>query len=215
MSPRHVKEGTAKVGTALRLPPGRPLAWVRLALMSSRATSSPALIRLIAILKLSKGLVLLGLGVATLTLRHRDVTDVLGTWVDQLHLDPGGRIVHAVLLHAADVKPRRLVAIGAGMLVYAVLLLTEGTGLWLGRRWAEYFAVILTASFLPLEMYEIARHPTATRVAVLIVNLAIVAYLVARLRDRRHRSRRHGGGRHGPRRHSESVISRAPRLEKR
>jgi len=141
------------------------------------------LLRLIAAFKLMKGLLLAVLGVATINLRHRDVTEVLGTWVDQLHLDPGGRLVHGLLLHTADLRARRLVAIGAGMLVYAALLLTEGCGLLLRRRWAEYLTVVATGALIPLELYEIARHRTGTRLAVLVVNVAIVWYLVIRLRE--------------------------------
>ena len=143
-----------------------------------------ALLRLIAAFKLAKGLLLIVLGVATISFRHRDVTAVLGTWVDQLHLDPGGRLVHGLLTHAADFHARRLVAIGAGMLVYAALLLTEGFGLLLRKRWAEYLTVVATAALVPLEIYEIARHLTWTRVTVLVVNIVIVWYLVIRLRSR-------------------------------
>ena len=141
-------------------------------------------LRLIAAFKLIKGLLLVILGVATIRFRHRDVTAVLGTWVDQLHLDPGGRLVHGLLVHAADFHARRLVAIGAGMLVYAALLLTEGFGLLLRRRWAEYLTVLATGLLVPLELYEIARRPTWTRLAVLAVNVVIVWYLVIRLRER-------------------------------
>jgi uncharacterized membrane protein (DUF2068 family) len=150
--------------------------------MPRRDSHGSGMLRLIAAFKLAKGVLLLVLGLATLSFRHRDVTAALGTWVDQLHLDPGGRLVRAALLYAADLRPRRLVAIAAGMLAYAVLLLVEGTGLWLDRRWGEYFAVIITASFLPLEVYELVRHPTPTRLTVLAVNVAIVVYLVRRLR---------------------------------
>jgi uncharacterized membrane protein (DUF2068 family) len=143
-----------------------------------------AVLRLIAAFKLAKGLLLVVLGVATISLRHRDVTAVLGTWVDQLHLDPGGRLVRALLLHVADLNARRLVAIGAGMLVYAALLLTEGFGLLFRRRWAEYLTVVATAALVPLEIYEIARHLTWTRLTVLVVNVVIVWYLVIRLRSR-------------------------------
>lgn len=141
-------------------------------------------LRLIAAFKLVKGLLLAILGVATINLRHRDVTEVLGTWVDQLHLDPGGRLVHGLLVHAADLHARRLVTVGAGMLVYAALLLTEGVGLLLRRRWAEYLTVVATGALVPLELYEIARHRTWTRLAVLVVNVVIVWYLLIRIRER-------------------------------
>jgi uncharacterized membrane protein (DUF2068 family) len=71
------------------------------------------------------------------------------------------------------------------MFVYASVFMVEGVGLIARRRWAEWFTVLVTASFVPLEIYEIARHPDAIRIAALVVNLAIVAYLVMRLRQRR------------------------------
>jgi uncharacterized membrane protein (DUF2068 family) len=76
------------------------------------------------------------------------------------------------------------------MLVYAALLLTEGCGLLLRRRWAEYLTVVATGALVPLEVYEIARHRTWTRLAVLVVNIAIVWYLIARLRGRAEETRR-------------------------
>ena len=63
--------------------------------------------------------------------------------------------------------------------------LTEGTGLLLRKRWAEYFTIITTGGLIPLELYELSRHVTAVKIAVLIVNVAIVAYLVARVRKTR------------------------------
>jgi hypothetical protein len=62
-------------------------------------------------------------------------------------------------------------------------------GLWLRRRWAEYLTVIVTGSFIPLEIYEIVEHFTVLRVVVLAVNVAIVIYLVLDLRRERHQPR--------------------------
>jgi uncharacterized membrane protein (DUF2068 family) len=58
-------------------------------------------------------------------------------------------------------------------------------GLLLRRHWAEYLAVVATASFLPLEVYELIRHVRPTQVVVVAANLAIVLYLIARLRAER------------------------------
>jgi uncharacterized membrane protein (DUF2068 family) len=57
--------------------------------------------------------------------------------------------------------------------------------LWLARRWAEWFTTIITASLVPLEIYEIAHQPTVTKVIVLAPNLAIVAYLIRRIHRER------------------------------
>lgn len=147
--------------------------------------SRDIVLRVIALLKMAKGLLLLTIGLAALDLLHKDIGDALGGWADELHLDPEGRLVRAALRHAMDLDARRLVAISAGTFLYAGLLLTEGTGLLLGKRWAEYFTVIVTTSFVPLELYEIIRRTTATRIAVLTVNVAIVWYLAVRLRRAR------------------------------
>ena len=142
-------------------------------------------VRLIAAFKLAKAIVLVVLGVATLTLVDKDVTDVVTTWLEHLHVDPDGRLVQQALDRGASLSPGRIRAIAAGAFFYSGLLTVEGVGLLLGKRWAEYFTVVTTASLVPLEIYEIVRHSTITRIAALVVNLAIVAYLVARLRRRR------------------------------
>jgi uncharacterized membrane protein (DUF2068 family) len=80
---------------------------------------------------------------------------------------------------------RHLRAISAGTFCYAALLFTEGAGLMLRQRWAEYFTVIVTGSLIPLEVYELLRHVTLTRLILIAINVAVVWYLVAVLR--RHR----------------------------
>jgi uncharacterized membrane protein (DUF2068 family) len=102
-----------------------------------------------------------------------------------LHVDPEGRYAQRVLARAFQVSPAQLKEIAAGTFFYAALLGTEGVGLFLRRRWAEYFTVIATSLFVPLEIYEIVEHLTAARVAVLLVNLATVWYLALRLRHSR------------------------------
>ena len=71
----------------------------------------------------------------------------------------------------------------AGSFLYGGLFLTEGIGLWLLKRWAMWFTVIITGSFLPVEIYELARHPSGGKVGVLVINMAVVAYLIRRIRD--------------------------------
>jgi uncharacterized membrane protein (DUF2068 family) len=53
--------------------------------------------------------------------------------------------------------------------------------------WAEWLTIIITSSLIPFEIYEICRHPTAIKVAVLLINVAIVAYLLYRIRGKRMR----------------------------
>jgi uncharacterized membrane protein (DUF2068 family) len=62
--------------------------------------------------------------------------------------------------------------------LYCVLEGVEAVGLWKGRRWAEYLTVVATAGFLPFEIEYLTRRVTGLRVAALVVNLAILVYLV-------------------------------------
>jgi uncharacterized membrane protein (DUF2068 family) len=139
---------------------------------------------LIAVFKLIKGILLVVVGVGALKLLHRDVAETVTRWVDILRVDPDNRFIHRMLSHLLAVSPKQLKEASVGTFVYASLLLTEGTGLLLRKRWAEYFTIITTAGLIPLEIYEISRHVTAVKIIVLLINAAIVLYLVARIRRR-------------------------------
>jgi uncharacterized membrane protein (DUF2068 family) len=137
---------------------------------------------LIGLFKLLKGLMLVAVGVGALKLLHRDVATVVEHWVEVLRVDPDNRFIHRVLLKVFAVSPRQLKELSIGTFFYAALLLTEGIGLLMRKHWAEYFTVITTAALIPLELYELAEKFTITRIAVTLINVAIVWYLVRELR---------------------------------
>ena len=140
---------------------------------------------LIAIFKLIKGVLLLCVGVGAFKLINRDVADTVSHWVDVLRVDPDNVLIHGLLTRLLSVSPNQLKAVGVGTFVYAGLLLTEGTGLLLRKPWAEYFTIVTTAGLIPLELYELAKHVSAAKIVVLILNVAIVVYLIIRVRGRR------------------------------
>jgi uncharacterized membrane protein (DUF2068 family) len=142
-------------------------------------------ILLIGIFKLVKGLLLVAVGVGALKLLHRDVETTVTHWIEILRVDPDNRFLHKLLAKVFSVSPRQLKELSIGTFFYASLLLTEGVGLLMRQHWAEYFTVITTAVFIPLELYEIAHRLTFTRVGVLALNVAIVWYLVRRIRSGR------------------------------
>jgi len=150
--------------------------------MRSTNRQSSAALLAIAIFKLLKGVLLLLVGIGALRLLHRDVGEVVSHWVDVLGVDPDNRYIHRLLSRAFAVSPKQLKEASVGTFVYAGLLLTEGTGLSLRKRWAEYFTIITTAGLIPLEVYEIHRHVTAVKTVVLLINVAIVIYLIVRVR---------------------------------
>lgn len=149
--------------------------------MSQREHPSRGLL-VIAAFKLLKGLVLLVLGIGAHTLIDKNLVSVLEHWVNVFRVDPNNHYLHALLERIADLSPQRLKELSFGTFFYAALLLTEGVGLALGKRWAEYFTIIATSSFIPLEIYEIFHHANITKVVVLLINVAVVWYLAWELR---------------------------------
>ena len=123
--------------------------------MTPRSATQSRILWLIAAFKLFKGLALLALGIATLKLLHKDVTYEVERWADLFRVDPGNFYVHKVLARLSILDDQKLEELSVGTFFYSALLLTEGTGLFLRKRWAEYFTIIVTSSFIPLEIYEI------------------------------------------------------------
>lgn len=144
-------------------------------------SSNSGLIRLIAVFKLAKAALLIAAGVGILKLMHMDVAGELDYWIVRLGLDPGSRYVNEAFEKATHLSPGKIKELGLVSFVYAGLFLTEGIGLWMLKRWAEWFTVIITSSLVPVEVWEMCRHPSALKVVVLAVNLGIVGYLVWRI----------------------------------
>jgi uncharacterized membrane protein (DUF2068 family) len=96
--------------------------------------------------------------------------------------DFGFRVDHSKLLgllhEAFTVDPRKLGYIAIALGAYAVVEVIEGVGLWLVKRWGEYFAMIVTSLGLPYEIYDLANKVTVLRVVAFLINLALVLYLV-------------------------------------
>jgi uncharacterized membrane protein (DUF2068 family) len=143
------------------------------------------MIRLIAAFKLLKAILLIAVGVGALKLLHQNAADALNGWAAMLGFDPGNRYVDSALQKLVNLPPNKIKGLGVGSFVYAGLFLIEGIGLWMVRRWAEWFTVIVTSSLVPVEIYEIHRHPSPVKILVLIINLAVVGYLVYRIRNPR------------------------------
>jgi uncharacterized membrane protein (DUF2068 family) len=153
-------------------------------IMAGVKSSPSRLLRLIALFKLLKAALLITVGVGALKLLHKDVAGAVEHWVELLKLDPNNHYIDTALERASNITPNKIKELGLGSMIYAGLFLTEGIGLWFERRWAEWLTVIITSSLIPIELYEICRHPTPVKVVVLLINIAIVMYLAYRIRDK-------------------------------
>jgi len=139
-------------------------------------------LRLIAAFKLLKGLALVALGIGALKLLHKDVAAVIEYWISVFRVDPHNHFMDLLLAKLSILDDRRLKEFSVGTFVYSAIFFTEGIGLALEKRWAEYFTIITTSSLLPLEVYELAKRTSVGRGIALLINLTVVVYLIFELR---------------------------------
>jgi uncharacterized membrane protein (DUF2068 family) len=107
---------------------------------------------------------------------YRVLSDIEGTVVDQNHQAGSGIVHDAEKLLSLRTGTIRIV--GFAVLGLAIIEGLEAVGLWYQKRWAEYLTFIVTAAFVPLEIYELTQTVSPFKVIALVVNLAIVIYLL-------------------------------------
>ena len=143
------------------------------------------LVALIGAFKIAKAGLLVAVGAgALLGVPDAVVGAILGVlqWIGAL----GHHAVHNAVNRALFADEHELHEVAVASLAYAAVFLVEGVGLLRRRRWAEWLTVFVTASFIPFEIYELARHPGAGKIVALALNVAIVVYLAwRRLKGRR------------------------------
>jgi uncharacterized membrane protein (DUF2068 family) len=144
----------------------------------------------IALFKVVKAILLIAVGVGALSLVHDPHTAAtLRHAVNALRMDPNNRFFNRAVSAVSGLDDKKLEEVGIGTFVYATVFLVEGTGLLLRKRWAEYLTTIVTASFIPFEIYELVHNPSALKVAGLVANVLIVVYLGVRLWKERRSSK--------------------------
>lgn len=143
-------------------------------------------IRLIIIERLVKSTVLF---VGAVSLIAADRLGYLTRWADlvqdQLELSADRGVITRVLAWLANELGHLLphvTVVALAVILYAALEATEGVGLAMRRRWAEYLTVLATGVLIPFELTEVVAKPTLFRVGALVVNVAIVVYLAWRKR---------------------------------
>jgi uncharacterized membrane protein (DUF2068 family) len=142
-------------------------------------------LRTIAVYEAVKGALVLLTGFGLLAFVHRDVEQFADQVVAHFHLDAASRFPRIFLNAAAHLTDAHLWMLAALAAAYAVVRFVEAYGLWLGRRWAEWFAALSAAVYLPFEIYELFKGATWIAVGALVANILVIGLMVAAL----HRSR--------------------------
>lgn len=158
-------------------------------MVSLHPTHPPAVknnaLHAIALFEALKGVAAIAASLGLLSLVHHDVRAIAYALMGHLHVNPDAHFPQMLLndisaLQNANLRQIVLLAWG-----YATIRLTEAYGLWRDKAWAEWLAAVSGAVYLPLELSHLVSHTTAINGLVLVGNIAVVAYMVVRLRRRR------------------------------
>jgi uncharacterized membrane protein (DUF2068 family) len=135
-------------------------------------------IRAIAFVEALKGLVVLAAGFGLLALVHRDLQTVAEDLVRLSHLNPARHYPRVFIEAASNINDSRLRLFAALAFVYSCVRFVEAYGLWRIRAWAEWFAILSGAIYLPVEVYELIKDATILKGIVLLINTGIITYLL-------------------------------------
>lgn len=152
----------------------------------SNAPGQRSALHAIAAFEATKGAAALAGLIGVLDLLHRDVRAVVMALIGRFGLDPEAHYP-SLLLHYADLLPNAdvhmLVMLGVA---YIALRFIEATGLWLGKAWGEYLGAFSGGIYIPFELDHLVHELSLINFGVVLLNTAIVAYLVRALWLRRH-----------------------------
>jgi uncharacterized membrane protein (DUF2068 family) len=132
----------------------------------------------IAAYKLLGALLFIAVGVGALRLLHKDIDDVVWRMIADLKMNPESRLVNFLFEKAELLNDPLLRRIGVVAFCYAAVGILEAIGLYLEKTWAEFLTLIITASFLPVEIHELMRRLTWVRIGLLIANVLVLIYLI-------------------------------------
>jgi uncharacterized membrane protein (DUF2068 family) len=142
-------------------------------------------LRAVAAFEFFKGIFVVLMGACALVLLHKDVWLIAEILLTRLHVNADRRSAQIFLDFADTITDARLWAAARFAFAYAALRFTESYGLWKGRTWAEWVALISGTLLLPWEVRELMRGLTVLRCALFIVNLAVVLYMLYIIRTNR------------------------------
>ena len=124
---------------------------------------------------------MLVVGFGLLELLHKDLHYSAEQIVRHLHMNPA-RHYPRIFIEAFDnLTDSRLLFLACAALFYSLIRFAEAAGLWMRKKWAEWFGLLSGMIYLPVEVFEILKKMTWPRLTVFIVNIAVVTYLACEL----------------------------------
>jgi uncharacterized membrane protein (DUF2068 family) len=134
-------------------------------------------LRSVASIEFLKGVIGVGVAIAFLILRHKDIWDIVDNMLEFLRIDTDRHFAQVLLDFADQVTSGQLTEFAALAFTYSALRFVEAYGLWKTRVWGEWLAILSGLVYLPFEIRALFERSTPFRWAALIINLALVAYV--------------------------------------
>jgi uncharacterized membrane protein (DUF2068 family) len=153
--------------------------------MNQHSRRTPLALRSIAAFEAAKGLLVLAAVCGLLSLRDTDLHEVTDAFLLRHGINPETHYMRLFIEGVAKATNHHASEMAALGFVYTTVRFVEGYGLWRGKRWAEWFAVISAGIYLPLELTHFSRHPSLFTGGIILLNMLIILYLATLLGHQR------------------------------
>jgi uncharacterized membrane protein (DUF2068 family) len=135
-------------------------------------------VRTVATIEFTKGVVVVLAGLGAFSMRHKSIWGIAESFLEFFHANPYNHYVGVFINLVYRVSDVRLWKIALAATIYAIIRFVEAYGLWYLRAWAEWLAIASGTIYIPFEVIDMIRHPRGFGALVLLVNVAIVLYML-------------------------------------
>jgi uncharacterized membrane protein (DUF2068 family) len=167
-------------------PAATHLPWTHLKSTNKKHPHHEKIAWLIGGAKIFYGLLLLGVGIGALNLIGKNLATELWHLTERWNIDFHSHYVQILFREADEIDGEKFLLLTVAAFGYAALFFVEGVGLILGKYWAQWLVIVDTASFIPSEIYYLARQFSWFNLVLLLVNAAVVIYLVWQVMTHKH-----------------------------
>jgi uncharacterized membrane protein (DUF2068 family) len=145
--------------------------------------ASLRVLRAVASFEMTKGLIVLLAACGILLMVHReDPWDIADGLLRLLHISPDHHFAQVFLDWADSLTEKKVWAVAGVAASYSLLRFVEAYGLWYAKAWAEWIALISGTLYLPFEIYKLVHRQSLVHISVLLINVAVVLYMVYALK---------------------------------
>jgi uncharacterized membrane protein (DUF2068 family) len=134
-------------------------------------------LRAVALVEVLKGLLAIAFGIFLLFFREHDIGEMIANLLDILHVNPAHDYAERLVRMGDRITPEKIEIVALLVFLYAIVRWVEGYGLWYAKTWAEYFAMISGAAYLPFEGIAFYHHPSWFHAVIILINVCVVLYI--------------------------------------